>query len=313
MQSDLANSGWSDRVQPLVLVVDDDAVAQYLYRQALEREGFRVVDAGEGETALAVFQDFEPDLVLLDVMMPGMDGFETCAALRRLPKGIGTHVPILIVTGLDDIVSIKSAYVAGATDSVTKPINWTILMQRLRYMLRANESLRQLGESERRLAHAQRIAAMGSWEWDIRTGDMMWSREMFSLLGYAPDEEEETTIRPRLPAVLARVHPEDRERFQTATNRIVAGNAPTEEGTDFRIHETGDGVRIIRFTGRAIRDRRGQVARIVGVAQDITERQRSEDALRHALDQAEAANRSKSEFLANINTVQWALIEMWSA
>jgi two-component system, cell cycle sensor histidine kinase PleC len=148
-QSDSGNFGRSKRVRPLILVVDDDAVARFLYRQALEGEGFRVVDADDGIPALAIFQDCEPDLVLLDVLMPGMDGFATCAALRRLPKEIGAHVPVLIVTGLEDVDSIKLAYEAGATDFIGKPINWTILSHRVRYMLRANESFRQLGESER--------------------------------------------------------------------------------------------------------------------------------------------------------------------
>jgi two-component system cell cycle sensor histidine kinase PleC len=285
-------------VRPLILVVDDDAVARFLYRQALEGEGFRVVDADDGIPALAIFQDCEPGLVLLDVLMPGMDGFATCAALRRLPKEIGAHVPVLIVTGLEDVDSIKLAYEAGATDFIGKPINWTILSHRVRYMLRANESFRQLGESERQLAQAQRIAALGSWDWDLRTGEMVWSREMFRLLGYASDSERQT---PGLPAILARVHPEDRESFQCVVDQILAGHTPIKEDLDLRINDANGGMRNIRFMGRAVRDQRGQSVRIVGVAQDITERRRGEDELRHALDRAEAANRTKSEFLATMS------------
>jgi two-component system cell cycle sensor histidine kinase PleC len=300
MQSDLAASGWSDRPQPLVLVVDDE-VAQFLYRQALEREGFCVVDACDGERALTIFQDRRPDLVLLDVVMPGMDGFEVCAAMRHLPMGIGAHIPILIVTGLDDVGSIERAYVAGATDFTTKPINWMILLQRLRYMLRASRSFRRLGESERRLAQAQKIAALGSWEWDIRTGAMMWSREMFSLLGYPPAKEMDPPVAPCLSAILAHIHPDDRERFQTAAEQIGTGSPPAGEGEDFRIVGPRDTVRIVRFTGRLERDGLGEIVRVVGVAQDITERCRSEDVLRQALGQAEAANRAKSEFLATMS------------
>ena len=301
MLSEPTGSGWRDGPQPLVLVVDDDEVAQFLYRQALEREGFRVVDACNGELALTMFQDHRPDLVLLDVVMPGMDGFETCAAMRGLPGGIGAHIPILIVTGLDDVGSIKHAYDAGATDFITKPINWMILMQRLRYMLRASESLRRLGESERRLAQAQKIASLGSWEWDVETGEMNWSREMFSLLGYAPDDGGRMQLAPSLGAVLARIHPDDRERFGTAADLLGQGKPPAEESSDFRIVDDGEDIRIVRFTGRPERDCRGEVVRIAGVAQDITERCRSEDVLRKALNQAEAANRAKSEFLATMS------------
>ncbi|WP_192499436.1 ATP-binding response regulator [Skermanella pratensis] len=309
MHVESANSGWSDWRQPFVLVVDDDPVARYLYRQALEQEGFQVADASDGGPALAIFQEREPDLVLLDVLMPGMDGFATCAALRRLPMGIGAHVPVLMVTGLDDVGSIRTAYDAGATDFVTKPINWTILIQRLRYMLRANESLRRLGESERRLAQAQRIAALGSWDWDIRSGEMTWSREMFRLLGYdaGPDAVYDgvAEVRPSLSAVIDRVHPDDRAHFEAAIDRILAAGAPVEKGIDVRIAGTGeqdlDEKRIIRFTGRTVLDRRGRVVRVVGVAQDISERRRGEDTLRQALEQAEAANRAKSDFLANMS------------
>lgn len=301
MLSDLTSPGWSDRSQPLVLVVDDDEVAQFLYRQALEREGFQVVDACNGELALTMFQDHRPDLVLLDVVMPGMDGFETCAAMRALPTGIGAHIPILIVTGLDDVGSIKQAYTAGATDFITKPINWMILMQRLRYMLRASESLRRLGESERRLAQAQKIASLGSWEWDVGTGEMNWSREMFSLLGYAPDGDGRSQLAPSLAAVLSRIHPDDRDRFGTAADLLGQGMPPAEESGDFRIVDDGDDIRIVRFTGRPERDCRGEIVRVAGVAQDITERRRSEDVLRRALNQAEAANRAKSDFLATMS------------
>ncbi|UEM23661.1 response regulator [Skermanella mucosa] len=305
MHIESANSGWSDRRQPFVLVVDDDPVARFLYRQALEQEGFQVADASDGGPALAMFQEREPDLVLLDVLMPGMDGFATCAALRRLPMGIGAHVPVLMVTGLDDVGSIRAAYDAGATDFVTKPINWTILIQRLRYMLRANESLRRLGESERRLAQAQRIAALGSWDWDIRSGEMTWSREMFRLLGYEAADDGPPEVRPSLSAVMDRVHPDDRAHFGASIDRILAAGALVEKRIDVRIAGIGeqdlDDARIIRFTGRMMLDRRGSVVRAVGVAQDITERRRGEDTLRKALQQAEAANRAKSDFLANMS------------
>ena len=308
MQVESANSGWSDKRQPSVLVVDDDPVARFLYRQVLEQEGFLVADAGDGGPAVTIFQEREPDLVLLDVLMPEMDGFQTCAALRRLPGGVGAHVPILMVTGLDDVASIRAAYDAGATDFVTKPINWTILIPRMRYMLRANESLRRLGESERKLAQAQRIAALGSWDWDVGSGEMTWSREMFRLLGYdvGPDAGTEilAEVQPSLPAVVARVHPDDRSHFQAAIDRILAAGAPVERGLDVRIAGAagqGGDARIIRFTGRTVLDRQGGVARVVGVAQDISERRRGEDALRQALEQAEAANRAKSEFLATMS------------
>ena len=209
-----------------ILVVDDVPANVKLLEARLSAEYFDVLTASNGAEALQICQRAECDIILLDVMMPDMDGFEVCAAMRRLPRGIGAHIPILMVTGLDDVGSIERAYTAGATDFTTKPINWTILLQRLRYMLRASQSFRRLGESERRLAQAQKIAALGSWEWDTRTGAMMWSSEMFSLLGYPPAEEMDPPVAPCLSAILAHIHPDDRERFQTAAEQIGAGSRP---------------------------------------------------------------------------------------
>ena len=114
---------------PLILVVDDDDSQRLLAGASLQQSGFSVLEAASGERAIEVFQRYRPDLVLLDVVMPGMDGFATCAALRRLAGG--QTVPIVIVTGLDDIKSIEQAYQAGATDFITKPIQWLILHHRV--------------------------------------------------------------------------------------------------------------------------------------------------------------------------------------
>ncbi|MGB5063813.1 MAG: EAL domain-containing protein, partial [Candidatus Competibacter sp.] len=115
---------------------------------SLRQGGFSVVEAASGEQALEILQQQQPDLVLLDVVMPGLDGFATCTALRGLVKG--RNVPIVMVTGLDDVESIEQAYQAGATDFITKPIQWLILHQRVRYILRASRMLRDFQESEER-------------------------------------------------------------------------------------------------------------------------------------------------------------------
>ena len=109
----------SDQKQ-LVLVVDDEAIMRLLARATLEQAGFAVEEAGDGQAGLAAFERLQPDLVLLDVVMPILDGFEACRALRKLPGG--EHAPVLMMTGLDDSDSINRAYQVGATDFITKPI-----------------------------------------------------------------------------------------------------------------------------------------------------------------------------------------------
>ena len=101
----------------LILVVDDDPGQRLVFGQALADAGFRVAEASDGPDALDKAQELRPDLIALDVMMPGMDGFETCAAIRQTETL--RHIPIMMVTGLEDVESIERGFVAGATDFVT--------------------------------------------------------------------------------------------------------------------------------------------------------------------------------------------------
>ena len=137
------------------MLVDDSPIVLQALKQSLSKAEFILAEASSGEEALALFPRLSPDLVLLDIMMPGLDGFETCAALRRLPNG--AYTPIIMLTCLDDIDSITRAYEVGATDFITKPINPIVLCHRLRYMLRADKALQTLQQSKKDLyrAHAE--------------------------------------------------------------------------------------------------------------------------------------------------------------
>ncbi len=145
---------------PLALIVDDDAVNRLMARAALESAGWSVEEAENGREALAAFQQLHPDVVLLDIMMPEMDGFAACAALRTLPEG--EHTPILIMTGLDDYGSITQAYDAGATDFLTKPLNGLLLTHRVRYIVRSSRVLQELQTSRASLAQARDAALEGT-------------------------------------------------------------------------------------------------------------------------------------------------------
>jgi len=133
-------------VRPLVLVVDDDDTARLLARASLEHAGLAVEEAVNGREGVAAFERVRPDLVLMDVLMPEMDGFAACAAVRSLPGG--ELVPVLMMTGLDDVESIRKAYLAGATDFTTKPIHGTVLGHRARYLIRAGKAFGDLHRAE---------------------------------------------------------------------------------------------------------------------------------------------------------------------
>jgi diguanylate cyclase (GGDEF)-like protein len=131
---------------PLVLVVDDDPGTRMLAAASLRHAGYATAEAADGDDGISAFRQVRPDLVLLDVVMPRMDGFIACREIRRLPGG--DRVPVLMMTGLDDLSSIHRAYEVGATDFVTKPIHWVILGYRVGYLLRAGRAFLDLARSE---------------------------------------------------------------------------------------------------------------------------------------------------------------------
>lgn len=143
----------SESRRQIVLVVDDDSTIRVLATRCLERAGFQVLEAADGVQALDVLARQRPDVIMLDIEMPNMDGFETCSRVRAIPE-LAT-VPVLIVTGLDDTGSVEKAFCAGATDFTTKPLNWTLLPHRIRYLLRAGKALQRIKQRSTELRAAR--------------------------------------------------------------------------------------------------------------------------------------------------------------
>jgi diguanylate cyclase (GGDEF)-like protein len=143
LETSLSNS-------PLILIVDDDSFMRKILVRYLERENYRVVEATDGIEALKIYQECHPDLILLDAMMPFLDGFECCSQIQEMPKG--DHTPILIITALEDRESVDRAYEVGASDYVTKPIHWAVLRQRVRRLLDQANLHRQLESANQQLA-----------------------------------------------------------------------------------------------------------------------------------------------------------------
>ncbi|MAT91683.1 MAG: GGDEF domain-containing response regulator [Halioglobus sp.] len=145
------SSNDSNHHQAKILVCDDDQNVRLLTRQCLEAEGMTVVEASDGLEAVDIFVRERPDLVFLDVEMPGMTGLEACQRIRQLPQG--ESIPIMIVTGSDDRQSIDEGFEAGATQYKTKPVNWSLLGRDVQYMLRASNAFNSLKRQEDRLRY----------------------------------------------------------------------------------------------------------------------------------------------------------------
>jgi diguanylate cyclase (GGDEF)-like protein len=124
-----------------VLVADDDATVRLLANAALARHGFVVQCVDNGTAAWEALDEKSFDLVMLDVEMPGHDGFSLC---RKIRDELKLDIPVLLVTGHDDVDSIQHAYDVGATDFIAKPINWSLLGHRLRYVVRNYRVLQSL-------------------------------------------------------------------------------------------------------------------------------------------------------------------------
>ncbi|MDV2999660.1 MAG: Protein-glutamate methylesterase/protein-glutamine glutaminase [Chroococcopsis gigantea SAG 12.99] len=137
----------------LVLIVDDDTAIRSLLTLAIEEEGYQVEEATNGEEAIAKYIRLRPDAILLDALMPKMDGFACCQHLRALPGGEST--PILMITFLDDQESIEQAFAAGATDYITKPIHWEVLSQRVNRLIEANFALKNASSINDKLRQQQ--------------------------------------------------------------------------------------------------------------------------------------------------------------
>ncbi|QOY95945.1 EAL domain-containing protein [Massilia sp. UMI-21] len=143
-----------------VLVADDDPVMRLLMLEMLAQVGLDAIEAVDGALAVELAASRAPDLILMDVEMPRMDGFAACEAIRRAERASsadGTGVPIVMVTGGDDLEAVTRAYEAGATDFVSKPINWPILGHRVLYVLRASDAIARL-----RIADAQNRAVLAA-------------------------------------------------------------------------------------------------------------------------------------------------------
>src|SRR5476649_2599482 len=141
----------------LVLVADDDPVMRLLMRQMLTQVGLDVIEAEDGVQALACYKHSGPDLVMLDVDMPALDGFAVCREIRRQESHASGSVPIIMVTGGDELASVTRAYEVGATDFISKPINWPILGHRVLYVLRASDAIARL-----RIADAHNRAVLAA-------------------------------------------------------------------------------------------------------------------------------------------------------
>lgn len=258
----------------LILAIDDDKMMRLQLRRAMEQAGYQVVEAADGEEGLAVYTSLHPDMVLLDAIMPVMDGFTFCDRLHKLPGGDRT--PILMITALEDPDAVDLAFEVGAIDYITKPIHWAVLRQRVRRLLEASwafEELRQQTEraqmSEERLRLALGAARMGTWDWDIPNNKVTNSPSLEANFGLELGSSEDT-----YEGFIAKVHPEDRESIEGSV--LQALSEKSDYDVEFRVIWPDNSIHWIAGKGQVYYDENGKAVRMTGINMDITDRKRSE-------------------------------------
>ncbi|WP_374317802.1 putative bifunctional diguanylate cyclase/phosphodiesterase [Aquabacterium sp.] len=260
-----------NEAQPKVLLVDDDEVNLLLTSVALRERGFAITEASSGEQALQLISQWLPDVVVLDAVMPGLDGFSTCQELRQLPGY--ESIPVLMLTGLDDEASITRAYEVGATDFFVKCPQWSLLAGRLRYLLRAARTRDELVRSKATLARAQDLARMGSFEWHKGLTDMTFSNEGLRVFGLGG--RDELGIRRILRMMAAG----DRPSFIRILHEVI------HHGTvlchDIQVTLNDGRQRILHIEAEPEFNEQAALIGYTGIVQDVTDRRVAEDQINH--------------------------------
>lgn len=265
----------------LILLIEDDAGLIELMMSTLEDKGYASVCANNGHQALEWLSTNTPALIILDYTLPDMTGAVFIEKIREA----GCTVPFVMVTGRDDASLAVQMMKTGACDYmlkdtsfldrlptvVNRALNDAFIRERL---LRAEMSLRQ---SETRLARAQKIARMGSWEWNVVTGEIYWSDELYRIFGFEPREPAVVDME----WIFRLVNPGDMAAFRKVM--LAAAKNAQPFNIVYRINSLTEGEVVVNSQGEVECDRSGNVLLVSGTTLDITARIRAESEIQQLI------------------------------
>jgi PAS domain S-box-containing protein len=277
-----------------ILIVDDIPADLELLVDTLTAQGYQVLPAESGELALASVAARPPDLILLDIRLPGLNGFEVCRRLKAQPES--RNIPVVFISASGESAGRLEGLKLGAVDYIAKPFEREELLARVQTHLelgrlrvrleqqradlrQANDQLQtelaerkrtegKLRQKEHLLSESQRLGHIGSSFYNM-TGPIWWSEEMYRLYGVSPD-----TFIPSVESMLGLIHPGDRPAMQTWIAACAEGEKPDE--LEFRINLPDGAIRYIRGHGEAVHDVGNRLSYMAGTGQDITERKEAE-------------------------------------
>ncbi|MDE1166162.1 MAG: EAL domain-containing protein [Pseudomonas sp.] len=261
-----------------LLIVDDEPTVRKLLEVLLQNQGYRTLVAGSGEQALALVEQQPPDLILLDIMMPGMDGYEVARQLKA--NGETSNIPIIMLSALGDHGARLSGLEAGAEDFLSKPVESGELWLRVRNLLRLkafgdylkSHSLMLEEQLQQRTIDLERFRsamdASGDAIFLINRSTMQlieFNRRACQVLGYTADELLRIT-----PAQLSDASSEQLEQLY---DQIIAGSGPSEP-EETRLHCKGGAHIPVEIHRQAYKSAEDWI--IVGIAHDISQRKEAD-------------------------------------
>jgi len=292
-----------------ILLVDDQPSKLLTYEVILRELGENLIKASSGKEALEQLLKNEIAVVLMDVSMPELDGFQLASMIREHPRFQKIAMIFVSAIYLAEIDHLRG-YEMGAVDYVPVPVVPEVLRAKVRVftdLYRKNRQLERLNaelehrvaertaeleastvrllQSEQRRSLALAAGNLGSWEWDLTTGKVMWDEGQHAIYGVTPGQ---FVVTPEHFKVL--IMPEDWERLQVGMQSLLQHGHPHQG--EFRVRRPNGEVRWCASTAAASQDSAGKVIRISGVTMDITERKDAEE--RQALLAREVDHRAKN-------------------
>ena len=263
-----------DKEKPLIMVVDDELVGRIYIENILTSEGYETITVENGQQAVTMAKQLSPSMIVMDVMMPVMDGYDACTAIRAQEGQL--KVPIIMLTGLDDIESIEKSFSAGATDFIVKPINPAIFQQRVHHGLKTRETDIELYKQQLRQSHAYKVAKMGYWDWDLESGKMYWSDEVYTMFSISPGEFSNNR-----EALRARTTVDAYSKIKSAAEASIKNGVPYS--IEHQVNRPDQQFQVVHQHAELIRNNDGKIVRMLGIVQDITERFLAQEKIHHQL------------------------------
>jgi diguanylate cyclase (GGDEF)-like protein/PAS domain S-box-containing protein len=246
----------------LVLVVDDERINREILSRMLSDHGHDVLTADSGKVALERLEDQLPDLVLLDVIMSGMSGFDVLKTIRsRYPDGV---LPVIMVTAEAGGETVVRAFMEGANDYLTKPLDPQITLARISLQLKLSRALSELKRSQERYALAAQGSRIGLWDWDVAQRQIFLSARWKEMLGYS-----DTELDSSVDSWFERIHVEDREQF----TELLGSRSSVEQGRfekEIRMRHRDGTFRWMFCSGVVQSDADGIPRRLAGSLADVT-------------------------------------------